>query len=219
MGEREANLAKETAQWVLLEHGCTELPVKTYPICERMGISSKLYYSADDNMRNRKPYIFTRKRSSAKIGGGYCTILKGKPYSFVDNRRCIEYQRFTVAHELGHIMHGHVGAWQWVSEDGVLHVVTDRTIPCGEMEQEADAFASELLMPECVLMLCGVETAEEIAVLCKTLPEDAEPVAERIRQRRQKGESFTPMEQRIVQRFLEYIQRTCAVTCRREGRE
>ncbi len=212
------NVAKEAAQRVLLEHGDTELPVKTYPICESMGISSKVYYPTDDSngcygIRNGKPHIFTSKRNPSRNGAGYCTILKGKPYSFVDNRHCIEYQRFTVAHELGHIMRGHAGSWQWVSEDGAAHVVTGRTISYSRMEQEADAFAGELLMPECVLMLCGAETPEEIALLCKTLPEDAEPVAERIRQRKRSGQQLTLTELQIVRQFAGYIQRTCAVTC------
>lgn len=191
------NVAKETAQRVLLEHGCAELPVKVYPISIANGVKVKL--SAPNAMRDR--------------GGGIVLAIGQKVYILVDPGYSYEYQHFTAAHELGHILRGHVGSWQWVSEDGAAHVVTGRTISYSRMEQEADAFADELLMPECVLMLCGAETPEEIALLCKTLPEDAEPVAERIRQRKRSGQPLTLTELQIVRQFAGYIQRTCAVTC------
>lgn len=56
----------------------------------------------------------------------------------------VEIRRFSIAHELGHLVLGHMS--RGVS---LCHVV-DGNVPCrdGDIEAEANGFAAELLMPE-----------------------------------------------------------------------
>ena len=56
---------------------------------------------------------------------------------FVDDRQTVEKQRFVCAHELGHVLMGHVGAWG--------HIADSRDLPKYIKERAAMVFAVELL--------------------------------------------------------------------------
>ncbi|MBQ9862110.1 MAG: ImmA/IrrE family metallo-endopeptidase [Clostridia bacterium] len=195
-----------TAQQTLLAHGVSQLPIRVYPFCDRMGIHCKLYHPKDDNdgccgIRNNTVYIFIAERFT--------------PTTKKDLRHTAEYRRFTTAHELGHALRGHVGPWSWTDEDSNVHHIAwcgitqkqfdTKRIYYKEMEQEADDFAAELLMPQCVLLTLGVTSAKEIAQLCETTYPDALRVWKRIRKRLKQGIGLTPTEYRVVGRFSEYI--------------
>lgn len=184
---------KEIAQHVLLEHGISELPIKVSDLCRAIGITAKL----------TKPFEL---RSS---GGGIATVLHFKPYILIDPSYCKAYQKFTAAHEVGHLLLGHVGSW--VDAKGIRRP----SEIC--VEPDANAFAEELTMPECVLMSCGITTVRQIKKLCRILPEDSKRTAERVRQRLKSSDPFTPTEQRLVQQFADYIQQhTKKSVCRKE---
>ena len=184
---RTMGAERALAQTLLLENDCTELPIKVYPISKANGVKLKM----------------TSPGEIRKWCGGLAVKFKQNVYAFVDPSYNEEYQRFTAAHELGHAMLGHVGSWTHIRDDGTVRVVQRVSRP--DIESEANAFAGELLAPECVMVLCGAETAEEIAKLCWITSKDAAPIAERIRQRRQSGQPFTPTEQQLVRRFADYI--------------
>lgn len=69
-------------------------------------------------------------------------------YIFFDDSRDIAIQRFTIAHEIGHIALKHFD----------FHDLCK--------EQEANMFAARLLMPMCVLKECNIKSPEEIQTLC-----------------------------------------------------
>lgn len=75
-------------------------------------------------------------------------------------------KRFTVAHELGHIVLGHVRHDSVACRDGVtLWNMGNQTEPAPE-ETAANIFASRLLAPACVLHALDIHTAGEIASVC-----------------------------------------------------
>lgn len=82
--------------------------------------------------------------------GGYSTVIRGTQVVLigVDDDRL--RQRWTVAHELGHIVLGHVAGEQAVVD----------------AEFEADAFAGSLLAPRCVLDEIGITRPPDIATVC-----------------------------------------------------
>lgn len=112
---------KELARQVLSEHGVTEFPVDVWKICEDYGIIVAAY-------------------RSEKKSPGCCFIYEGVPMIFVDDRQTKAKQRFVCAHELGHVLMGHVGGWGCITDSSDL--------PKHIKEQTAMAFASELLNKE-----------------------------------------------------------------------
>ena len=83
---------------------------------------------------------------------GFSFAEHGKPVIAVNENACgMRRQRFTVAHELGHCVLGHIGKGRR---------------PNGEEERAADKFAAALLAPVSVLRMCGVRSPEETARLC-----------------------------------------------------
>ena len=76
-----------------------------------------------------------------------------------DERESRERIRFTVCHELGHILLGHP-----LKEGTVQHTRTiDKDRP--KVESEADMFAARVLAPACVIWALGLHTPQEISDL------------------------------------------------------
>lgn len=76
------------------------------------------------------------------------------------NSRCMERVRWTMTHELGHIVCGHFGELSGVQSGEIQSSEIDNT----EMEEEADFFAASLLAPLQALSIVGVK---DIADICK----------------------------------------------------
>ena len=132
---------------LLLKHDVTALPVRVGAICRAEGLTVISYHDADPLIRQ---YGLT-EHAAENDGFTLGKII------FYDNTRCtLERQRFTIAHELGHIMLHHSGR------------LKNREPADGDaaVEQAANVFASRLLAPACVLWGCGVHTPEQIAALC-----------------------------------------------------
>lgn len=117
MSKNQYQFAKELARRVLLESGARGLPVDVWDICERCGIITATY-------------------RSEKKSPGCCFVYEGVPMIFVDERMREEKQRFVCAHELGHILMGHVGAWGCIADS--------RDLPRFIKEHAAMVFAVEL---------------------------------------------------------------------------
>ncbi len=85
---------------------------------------------------------------------GFSYEENGQRIIAVNEHACGERRRrFTIAHELGHCLLGHV------SEGGGEK-------PNAAQEREADRFAADLLAPIAVLRMCGISSAEELARVC-----------------------------------------------------
>ena len=107
-------------------------------------------------------------------------------------------QRFTTAHELGHILLGHVGQSPVVNREPQA---TDNPI-----EQAANVFAARLLAPACVLWGCGVRSAADIERLCHVSRQAAEYRMERMRILYARNRFLTsPLEGAVYRQFEEYI--------------
>ena len=112
------------------------MPVSMFSLSRSMDIEMRLYEPKDNN-------------------SGQSTITPdGEPLIYVSRFEISERQRFTAAHELGHILLGHVGKFKLVNREP-----NEKDNP---IEQAANVFASRLLAPACVLWGCGVKSHEEI---------------------------------------------------------
>lgn len=185
MDYKRYKASRDLAWWVLLNEGVTELPVKVVSLCKQMGIRVTYYKPVDE-------------------GDGYSTIWMGRPRIFVSRGCSPERQRFTVAHELGHILLGHVGEYELVNREP--HPGDN------PIEQEANVFASRLLAPACVLRELEAWEPEAIAKLCAISYQSASFRAERMAKTRNRGMYLTsPLEREVHNQFDAFIKRQRAV--------
>ena len=156
--------SRDMAWKILLQENVTELPVKISQLCRQMGIEVYQYEPTDGN-------------------DGYCTIIGGTPRIFVSSRCSRQRQRFSCAHELGHILLGHVDEYELVNREPSPN---DNPV-----EQAANVFASRLLAPACVLWAVHAQTPEEIAALCDISHQAASFRAERMQILYRRGKVLT----------------------------
>ena len=186
MGSEFLSAAAE-ARKVLDKYDLNNLPIDVEKLCRDLKIP--VHY-VDFSSVERK---VGKKISGAiqKDDGAY-TILVNEDESDVRIR-------FTIAHELGHYLLGHLG--------------TDKTNLNREYhnikpvhETEADMFAARLLAPACVLWGINAHTAEQIASVCNISPEAAKIRSERMELLRKRNKFLTsPLEQQVYNQFADYI--------------
>lgn len=179
MNYKDYQHSRDMAWRILLDLHVTELPVKITDVCRQLGVTVKLYDPPDDN-------------------DGCSLILNGAPIILVRRDRHPPRQRFTTAHELGHILLGHVGQYPLVNREPQA---TDNPI-----EQAANVFAARLLAPACVLWGCGVRSAADIERLCHVSRQAAQYRMERMRLLYARDRFLTsPLEGAVYRQFEEYI--------------
>lgn len=139
MDYKDYQKSRDAAWELLIRMKIRSLPIKISEICFALGI--KLKYSED--------LIDT---------DGYSFFLKDIPCIVIRKTDNIGRLRFTVAHELGHILLGHVGMYELVNREPAPN---DDPI-----EQAANVFAIRLLAPACVLWGLNVTSAEQISQIC-----------------------------------------------------
>lgn len=165
---------------LLLQEQIDALPVSMSKLCRKLNIPVKQYIP------------------EGKEGDGKSTIIEGRPVIFVSSLCGRPRQRFTAAHELGHVQYGHVGKYRLVNREPVP---TDNPI-----EQTANMFAARLLAPACVLWGCSVRSAADIMRLCDISEQSAEYRWERMRELYGRGRFLThPLERAVYEQFSDYI--------------
>lgn len=128
------------------------------------------------------------------------SCFDGKQWYIVyDDKNSVERNRFTIAHELGHIFLGHKLKKGYVSRTKVF-------VKKPAIEKEADMFAARILCPSCVLWALNLNTAEEIARVCRVSYTSAQIRAERMTILYERQKFLTsPLEREVYKNFEEYI--------------
>ena len=89
--------ARDASWRILIDCKVTELPVKISGVCRALGVSVRRYTPAERDNND-----------------GMSTVIGGAPTIMVSSLAIPARQRFTCAHELGHIILGHVGRYDLV---------------------------------------------------------------------------------------------------------
>lgn len=167
------------AVWrLLIDMQIKELPVKVSKICRDLGIKIKTGILENNS--------------------GLSVIIDGSPMILVNKNDIPARQRFTVAHELGHIILGHVGKYKLVNREPQAD---DNPI-----EQAANVFASRLIAPACVLWGLNCRTAEEISKVCDISITSAKFRMERMKLLYERDKFLSsPLEKQVFKQFSTYI--------------
>lgn len=191
--------ARDLSWRVLLNTGTRELPVKVSRICRGYGVTLRSYQVGAPLIRE------LGLEAQCDISDGFTVRSGDRCYVFYNMEQPPGRVRFTTAHELGHVLLGHLG-------DGE-HTVYNRESSSEDALEEhtANVFASRLLAPACVLHALGAVTPEQIAAVCDISMAAARFRAGRMGMLEQRGKyGSSPLERQVLAQFQPYIDR---VTC------
>lgn len=165
----------------LIKNNICELPVRLNSIIENNGWILIPYSKLIE--LNIPEYHDLMKRNL-----GFAELRNKKYYIYYSDNVEVEIQRFTIAHEMGHILLHHFKIYSETRE------------------QEANMFAARLLMPMCVLYECNVESIQEVAELCKVSVISAGFRFKRLQMLKQRSKFYTDKTEKIVKRkFKKFI--------------
>lgn len=139
-----------TALRILQKYRIQELPFNPMAVARQMNVRVITYESFCSRFGANKQSLEQRYHKD-----GF-TVASGGRYVIVYNQEIssVERQRWTITHELCHILLGHMCA----EPSGPALSVKN--------EREADALTAQLLAPLPVLHFCSVTSAREISRLC-----------------------------------------------------
>ncbi len=174
------------ALWhALIDNKITSLPVSVIKIANNNEI--KVLKNSDAQE------LREGERGVSIFDGGEWYIV------YDDSPEHVDYKRFVVAHELGHILLGHPLIAGY-------HARTN-SIPKPRTEKEADSFARRLLSPACVLWGLNLRTAAEINRACELSLDEAKPRANRMRELYKRNKFLTsPLEKDVYEQFKAFIE-------------
>lgn len=131
--------AREKAIDTLIEYGTNSLPISVKKISNNLPI--KILFNTYSHLIRHQGFTYSEVCRAYKSEDG-AAILNGDTYCILynDMDRSSQRIRFTLAHELGHIILGHL------EFDACLCRLSDYEYDV--LEKEANQFASQLLSPE-----------------------------------------------------------------------
>lgn len=179
---RYKDLRNSTWQ-TIIDFNIKSLPVVLSDITDKLGI--KILNNSDvDELNNRERGV------TLNFGDDW--------YIIVNDTESVPVCRFTIAHEIGHILLGHM----------LIDKTKYRTFgKRNEEEQEADMFAARLLAPACVLHELQALSAEQIAKVCNISISAAEVRAERMQVLEARNKYYLhPLERQVRQQFEQFIE-------------
>ena len=180
--------ARDAAWRILLDCGVERLPVDLTHICRQLGVRVRRFEDA-------------RSLPEAALQTDGLTFYSwGKPVILYNQDKPPARIRFTIAHELGHLVLGHVAPGQRTT-------VNREPSPADDpVETAANQFAARLLAPACVLWGLDIHTPEDIAQLCHISQQAAQFRAERMAVLYQRKKFLTsPLERQVYERFQPFV--------------
>lgn len=180
-------IARDKAWQTLIECGISELPINLAEVINHYGIYLIRHSDSD--------YI---SRHSSPNEDGYSRLIDGKPVIYYNDKKPIHRVRFTIAHEIGHILLGHL------SQGETLHRNTEQDTP-NPKEQQANVFARDLLMPAVVINQLAF-SAVDISKLCNVSEQSANIRWQRLQELRQRNKfCLHPLERQVYHNFSTFI--------------
>lgn len=191
----ESYKRSRNAAWeILLACRVERLPVDLNAVLRHLEVRVYSYG------RSRELLESTGLSEVAKQVSGLTFYAGDRPVILYNEAETPQRIRFTIGHELGHIVLGHVQPGE--------HTRQNREPQTGDSptEQAANRFAADLLAPACVLWGLDLHRAEDIARVCKISIQAAQFRAERMEILYQRNKFLLhPLERAVYQQFEPYI--------------
>lgn len=186
--------ARDKAWKILIDCEVDKLPVSTAALCEHYG------WVLADYQEGKAAIDLLGLSSLTERTDGFCTVTDHFTYIFYNSSLPVGRQRFTVAHEIGHLALGHVG------QGRVTTINREPNSKDSQEETQANQFAARLLAPACVLHELGATTPEVIQQVCGLSRQAAEFRARRMQELERRNRYYTsPLERQVVEQFRSYI--------------
>ncbi len=191
--------SRDVAWQLLIKHKISSLPVNLSKICKAEHIKLFSYQEGAELIQKLRLEEHMVDNDAFSIG----RVI------FYNDQNMIARQRFSIAHEMGHIF---------------LHSSEEATVYNREpapnddpIEAEANVFASRLLAPLCVLHYLNVQNAKDISELCNISMTAAQIRFNRLSEIRERDNAFcatkghgcfllSPHERAVYQRFAPFIE-------------
>ena len=183
------------AAWeILLACRVEQLPVDLNTVLRHLNVRAYSY------SRSRELLEATGLAEVARRVSGLTFYAGAQPVILYNDAETPQRVRFTIGHELGHIVLGHVQPGEYTSQNREPQPGDNPT------EQAANRFAADLLAPACVLWGIDLHRAEDIAEVCKISIQAARFRAERMEILYQRNKFLLhPLEQAVYRQFEPYI--------------
>lgn len=129
------------------------------------------------------------------------SFFKDQPIIYYNDSKPHNRVRFTIAHELGHCILGHL------SKGKVTNRINSETDAYSDpQEVQANVFARDLLMPATVLHSLNVRSPEDIMDICNVSKQSAEIRYKRLLELNKRGMyNKHPLERQVCEQFKNYI--------------
>jgi Zn-dependent peptidase ImmA (M78 family) len=181
-----------TAWRTLIDNKIERLPVRPSAIARKCGVHIFTYWD----------YMKASGRSDIEVlqmfgSDGFTQLTKGDYLVFYNPCNSPARNRWTLAHELGHILLGHITKQQPALCRGEVKDFYDI---------QADNFAARLLCPEAIVHFCGVSSVAELKALTDLSKQASEIAWQGLCERRTRGRfTLDPTEQLLLQQFQPFI--------------
>ena len=196
MNYKNYQQARDAAWRILIDCDVRELPVSMGAICKRIGVRLYAYRDAEQLIRKLCIADIVSRTDGLSLYNGDTPVI------LFDGDLPVARARFTVAHEIGHIVLVHVSPGQATKRNREPAVNYD------PLETAANQFAARLLAPACVLWGLNLHTPDEIAEACGISITAARFRADRMEILYHRGKFLTsPLERQVYEQFRDFIDR------------
>lgn len=194
MNGRKYQTVRDAAWNTLTYCGVDRLPVDLNLVCKRLGIRVLSYQKGADIIQQFKlEEIISRT-------DGLSLYVGTQPLILFDDGLPPTRIRFTVAHEIGHIVLKHI------VPGNARKLLREPQTTAAPEEIDANRFAARLLAPACVLWGLDIHTPEKIAQLCHISSQAAQFRAARMDELYHRNKFLlSPLEQAVYRQFLPFI--------------
>ena len=183
-------IARDKAWETLIECGVCELPINLAKVINHYGIYLVRY--SDSNYINRH---------SSPSEDGFSRLIDNELVIYYNDTKSLHRVRFTLAHEVGHILLGHLEFGETLHRNTECDVLDIK-------EQQANVFARDILMPLTVLHSLNVSDYIDIMQYCNVSKTSAQIRYKRLLEVNKRCMfNKHPLERQVHNNFNEYIKK------------